>query len=531
LRVPKQAAEIEKVTCFPFLAGGSSPAGAPKELTMNPLQQDFDRLRCAGTPWCLIHTPDYRECQRSLCKMLMDQEDPPALWSWDCLQGHRCQSEASLTSILGSPDDTVQAPALLLKKALELPNNSVLFFIVPKNDMIEDAAVIQGLANLRNEFKANKRTLVLLGRDIKLPSFLSEDVPVLDDPLPNEGEIKGIIEGLVKGFRELETFDASPERIDRAADLCRGLTQFATEEAVSRNLTKQGIDLMGLADIQRRIVEMATDRGLVYERGRETFDDIGGQASFKQFLERLFDGPRRPRLVVRWDEIDKSVSAAASGVSADNTGVSQDMLKVLLTSMQDNNWLGTILVGAPGTGKSLTTVCTGNTFQVRTLVGDLGAARASLVGESERRIRTMMDIIQAVGGQDVLFLATANRLDTLPPELQRRFNLGIWYFDVPNEQERAAIWNIQARRFGLESTDLPDDAGWVGSDIRNCCQTAYMLNTSLKDAAQWITLVGRTARADIERLRDMAQNLGFLSANQPGVYRRIEQTNGRAIKL
>jgi SpoVK/Ycf46/Vps4 family AAA+-type ATPase len=207
------------------------------------------------------------------------------------------------------------------------------------------------------------------------------------------------------------------------------------------------------------------------------------------------------------------------------------MLKVLLTSMQDNNWLGTILVGAPGTGKTLSSVCTGNTFQVRTLVGDLGAARASLVGESERRIRTMMDIVQAVGGQDVLFLATANRLDTLPPELQRRFNLGIWYFDVPNDAERAAIWNIQAKRFGLECTDLPDDAGWVGSDIRNCCQTAYMLNTPLKEAAQWITLVGRTARADIERLRDMAQNLGFLSANQPGVYRRTKEINGRAIRL
>jgi hypothetical protein len=498
---------------------------------MNPLQQDFYRLRCAGTPWCLILTPDYRECLRSLCKMLAETDDPPNLWAWDCLQGHRCLSEVSLTSFLGSPDDTVQAPALLLKKAMELPANSVLFFIVPKNDMVEDAAVIQGLANLRNEFKANKRTLVLLGRDVKLPSFLSEDVPVLEDPLPSDGEIKAVIEGLVKNFRELESFDASPERIERAADLCRGLTRFATEEAVSRNLTKQGIDLKGLADIQRRIVEMSTDRGLVYERGLETFDDIGGQASFKQFLQGLFAGPRRPRLVVRWDEIDKSVSSAASGASADNTGVSQDMLKVLLTSMQDNNWLGTILVGAPGTGKTLSSVCTGNTFQVGTLVGDLGAARASLVGESERRIRTMMDIILAVGGQDVLFLATANRLDTLPPELQRRFNLGIWYFDVPSQQERAAIWRIQAKRFGLECKEVPEDTGWVGSDIRNCCQTAYMLNTSLKKAAEWITLVGRTARADIERLRDLAENLGFLSANQPGVFRRVKETNGRAIKL
>jgi hypothetical protein len=248
---------------------------------MNPLQQDFHRLRCAGTPWCLILTPDYRECLRSLCRMLAEQDDPPSLWAWDCLQGHRCLSEASLTGFLGSPDDTVQAPALLLKKALELPANSVLFFVVPKNEMVEDAAVIQGLANLRNEFKANRRTIVLLGRDTKLPSFLSEDVPVLDDPLPNDGEVKRIIEGLIREFRELAGFDASPEKIERAADLCRGLTRFATEEAISRNLTKQGIDLNDLADIQRRIVEMATDRGLVYERGQETFDDIGGQASWR----------------------------------------------------------------------------------------------------------------------------------------------------------------------------------------------------------------------------------------------------------
>ena len=143
-----------------------------------------------------------------------------------------------------------------------------------------------------------------------------------------------------------------------------------------------------------------------------------------------------------------------------------------------------------------------------------------------------MDIIGAVGGKDALFLATANRLDTLPPELQRRFNLGIWFFDVPSAQERASIWKIQARRVGLEPKDLPDDSGWVGNDIRNCCQTAYMLSTSLKKAAEWITLVGRTARADIERLRDLAENLGFLSANQPGVFRRVKETsNGRVIKV
>jgi hypothetical protein len=162
---------------------------------------------------------------------------------------------------------------------------------------------------------------------------------------------------------------------------------------------------------------------------------------------------------------------------------------------------------------------------------DLGAARASLVGESERKIRTMIQIIEAIAGQDVLFLATAHRLDTLPPELQRRFNLGIWYFDLPTPTGRQAVWKIQAKKFGVPLQDMPTDEGWVGSDIRNCCQTAYMLNCSLKKAAQWVTLVGRSARADIERLREMAETLGFLSANNPGTYRRVKETNGRAIQV
>ena len=39
-------------------------------------------------------------------------------------------------------------------------------------------------------------------------------------------------------FRTLNGFDASSERIDRAADMCRGLTRFAIEQAVSRNLPR-----------------------------------------------------------------------------------------------------------------------------------------------------------------------------------------------------------------------------------------------------------------------------------------------------
>ena len=273
-------------------------------------------------PWCLILTPDYRECQRSLSKMLAEQDEPPSLWAWDCLQGHRCLSDTAQTSYLGSPDDTVQAPALLLKKALELPANSVLFFIVPKNDMVEDAAVIQGIANLRNEFKANKRTLVLLGRNISCRPSSPRTCRCWKTRCQATRRFRASSRAWSRASADGTASTPRPSGSTRATDLCRGLTRFATEEAVARNLTKQGIDLKGLADMQRRIIELATDRGLVYERGSETFDDIGGQASFKKFLQGLFSGPRRPRLVVRWDEIDKSVSSSAAGDQSPTTPAS-----------------------------------------------------------------------------------------------------------------------------------------------------------------------------------------------------------------
>src|SRR5262245_12974634 len=95
---------------------------------------DFYRLRCAGTPWCLVLSPDYRECIRGIVKDLQARPEPPSFWTWNFLVGHECISDTRDTIQLGSPDDTVQAPALFLKKLVDLPANSVVFMIVPKQD-------------------------------------------------------------------------------------------------------------------------------------------------------------------------------------------------------------------------------------------------------------------------------------------------------------------------------------------------------------------------------------------------------------
>jgi SpoVK/Ycf46/Vps4 family AAA+-type ATPase len=205
--------------------------------------------------------------------------------------------------------------------------------------------------------------------------------------------------------------------------------------------------------------------------------------------------------------------------------------------MEDNRWCGSLFLGSPGSGKTLATSCIGNTYKCLSLVGDLGATKNSLLGESEARMRRMMDVIWSLGAERVYVVATCNKLGIMPPELLRRFNCGIWLFDVPTPEERKKIWKIQSERFGISlKQKLPDDEGWVGSDIRNCVERAWMLKCNLVEASNFITISGKVSIKDISQLRDLAETSGFLCANNPGPYKRSHDngdmaSNGRALKL
>jgi hypothetical protein len=511
------------------------------------LLDDFREIRRVSTPFVFVVSSDYRATIKALSAVRV-KDEVPACVSWDMMRGHVAINEAGkmLTATFGDPEDTKQAPAAFLAKAIggtAVPNNTMLFLIIPSPEIMMDPNVAQAIANVRDPFKSGRRTLVIIAPGLALPPIIKDDMPILTDPLPNDKAIVSIIRELHADMKKSEpaTVPLKEDEVSRAVDLCRGLTRFAAEESIARTLRKTWFDLDGLADMQRITVEASTNKALTFERGKETFDSIGGYQQFKSYMSRLFAGPKPPRLIVRWDEIEKSVSSAAEGQVADNTGVSQDQLRVLLTCMEDYGWSGAILVGGPGVGKSLASVCTGNTFKIRTLNGDLGATKGSLVGESERAIRQTMAVIRAMGGDDVFFMATCNKLETLPAALQRRFTDGIWYFDLPDAKEREAIWRIQKARFGImspPSSCVADNRletlacdGWTGSDIRNCCRTAYRCNISLTEASQYITLAGRTAAKDIAKLRELAERSGFLSANRPGAYRRTEADEARTITV
>jgi len=407
-----------------------------------------------------------------------------------------------------------QNPADCLTLAADLPQRSMLF-LHNAHMSIDNEAVRQAVCNLRDLFKADGRTLILLAPQLTLPAELVQDILVIDEPLPTEEQVKQIILTEVENAKKnMKNAPKEPDgpTLTRAIEALTGLAAFPIEQAVAITLGQGAIDVDQLWDRKRGFISQT--RGLALDTGRETFDDLGGLDNAKDFGRRLFAGSMPPRAIVRIDEIEKMLA----GAQGDTSGVSQDALGTILREMEDQEWAGLIAVGPPGSGKSAYSKTLGRSHGAPTFSLDLGAAKGSLVGQSEERIRAAMKVIKAVAAQGAFFVATCNKLDVLPPELRRRFRYGIWFFDLPKRAERDAIWKINLRKFGLDAaSERPTDKGWTGAEIRNVCELASRMRCSLGDAANFIVPVSISDPESIDRLRKVASGK-FLSATFPGAY-------------
>jgi SpoVK/Ycf46/Vps4 family AAA+-type ATPase len=158
---------------------------------------------------------------------------------------------------------------------------------------------------------------------------------------------------------------------------------------------------------------------------------------------------------------------------------------------------------SPGAAKSAVGKATGNTAGVPTIAFDLSAMQDSLVGASGGRLRAALQVVDAVSQGRSLWIATCNSIASLAPELRRRFTLGTFFFDLPSGDEREAIWKLYLAKYAVAG-DLPDDAGWTGAEIKECCRKSARLGMPLQDAADYIVPVSQSASEQIKALRQQA---------------------------
>jgi hypothetical protein len=178
--------------------------------------------------------------------------------------------------------------------ATALPAGTILFYL-NAHRYIFDEQVAQGVWNLRDYFKEDRRTLVLLAPELRLPPELQQDILILDEQLPSDARLQQII---------LEQYDVaglpapSNAFLMKAIDAVRGLAPFSAEQVVAMSLTNKGLNLDQLWSRKRQTIELT--RGLTVECGGETIADIGGSETQTGNMER--DATRVAQACARGDE-------------------------------------------------------------------------------------------------------------------------------------------------------------------------------------------------------------------------------------
>lgn len=499
----------------------ATTSSAKKALNKNVVES-FMAARAVGAPLISITCPDPEVTIRKLQNALVEHNPKTPIIQWDCVRGWKSRTDQGskavkdvLTAFDAEPEAT-KNPIRQLIFAENLPSDSVLFILNThhRTHQMEKPDFWQALWNLRDMYKGNFRSVVLLSPSITLPIDITGDVFCIDEGLPKEAELLEIVEEITSLVVDSK-FDKKNKL--EAAQALQGLPPFAAEQAVAMALKPGHIEINEIFDRKRELLNEIP--GLKVYDGKEMFTDLGGCNEVKMLLHRIIRGNDPPRVIVFIDEGEKMMAGATHAVG-DNTGVSQDFMGTLLSYMEDNESDGTIFVGPTGTAKSALAKAMGNEAKVPTVFLDLGAMKNSLLGASEHRLRYALKIIDSIGHGQVFFIMTSNNISKIPPEFKRRFSSGTFFFDLPDGSEQEAIWKIHTKRYGIDMKQVAEfeHPEWTGAEIRNVCRMAFRQKITLAEASKSIVPVAQSGADTIRQLRKSASG-NFLSANFPGTYR------------
>jgi SpoVK/Ycf46/Vps4 family AAA+-type ATPase len=315
----------------------------------------------------------------------------------------------------------------------------------------KNAPIVREIKNLARELKRSRKTIVLLSPTLELPTDLTEEVTVIDFPLPDVPAINYLIAQLVVP-EKLKISGLAKEQLVKA---CQGLSRSRIERVLAKALAaKQQVnetDILGVLEEKKQAIRQTGI--LEFFNTQESLRNVGGLENLKQWV--------RMRQDVFTDE------ARRYGIP---------------------NPKGVLLVGIQGTGKSLSAKTIAHEWRLPLLRLDTGRLFGGIVGESESRVRQMIQIAEAIAPcvlwideidkafgnitnssdgdsgtsrrvfgslitwmqektSPVFIVATANNIQVLPAELLRKGRFDeIFFLNLPTEPERQEIFKVHLQR-------------------------------------------------------------------------------------
>jgi len=408
-----------------------------------------------------------------------------------------------------------------------------IFVLLDFHHFLSNPVVIRALKDLAREIAPQQKTTIILSPTLNIPPDLEKEIQIIDFPLPTKEELAAILENIIANLPE-ETEDGKPTTFalteeDKEA-LVRSLQGLTAQEAESV-LLQAAVRLGGLTPEAIKIVTEAKKAILRNSRALEFYpthdlslEHVGGLDLLKAWLKER---------------------AKAFTDKAREYGLPWPK--------------GVLLVGVPGTGKSLSAKTIAAEWGLPLLYLSMGAIFQGVVGASEENIRTALKTAEAIApcvlwldeiekglaglqsssfsdagttarvlgilltwlqehSAPVVLVATANDPNALPPELLRRFD-DIFALDLPTFEERIAIFSIHLRKRNRdpENFDLAllasETEGFTGAEIEKAvvagmfkafAQDREVTTEDILEACREIVPISRTKADEIQALRNWA---------------------------
>lgn len=375
-----------------------------------------------------------------------------SIYSWDFVDGYTNNPNNEGFA----KRNPLQALELVERLNAETP---ALFILKDFNRFLSDLSISRKLRNISRILKLQPKTIIIIGSDLTIPKELQDLLTILQFQLPLEDEISQELNRLINSLN----IKIDPQLFENLTRACQGLSLERIRRVLSKIIaTYKTIDHNSIAILLSEKKQIISQTEILeYTSVDEQITNLGGLDNLKDWLRKR---------------------KTAFGIQAFNYGLPTPR--------------GLLLVGIQGTGKSLTAKAIANEWQLPLLKLDVGKLFGGIVGESESRLRQMINVSETISPcilwideidkafsstesrgdsgtsnrvlatfvswlsekkKPVFVIATANNIDLLPLEIIRKGRFDeVFFLDLPKKEEREEIFKIHLKEFRSNSWESFD---------------------------------------------------------------------------
>jgi len=366
-----------------------------------------------------------------------------SIYSWDFVDGY--------TNNPNNEGFAKRNPLQALELIERLNSKTPALFVLKDfNRFLTDLSISRKLRNISRILKLQPKTIVIIGSDLAIPKELQDLITVVEFQLPLEDEINQELKRLTDSLN----IKLDSQVFENLARACQGLSLERIRRVLSKIIaTYKTIDEKSISILLMEKKQIISQTEILeYFTVKETITNLGGLSNLKDWLKK-----RKTAF---------SLQAASYGLPTPR---------------------GLLLIGLQGTGKSLTAKAIANDWQLPLLKLDVGKLFGGIVGESESRLRQMINVAETISPcilwideidkafsntdskgdsgtsnrvlatfiswlsekeKPVFVIATANNIDLLPLEIIRKGRFDeIFFLDLPEKVEREEIFKIHLQEF------------------------------------------------------------------------------------